>query len=211
MKYIVSFGSGMTGLSPTVSIFVRLDTLAPVTAPTPVTEIPNSGCYVFEYTPNPAYDIFFQVDGGAGLPDSDRYKTGVVSANDGFLDASVAGVATAVNTVSTRQGASTDVPGTATVFGQIYASRNTLQGDIADSMGTVADGVTRLLGLSKENSSLDQTGFDAKNNLTTARFRIFASKAAAEAGTSPTAIYRITATYVAGTNNIETYSMVREA
>lgn len=71
-------------------------------------------------------------------------------------------------------------------------------------------GLDRALGLMKENAVLDNTLFDAMNNMTAARLRIYASKADAVNKVSPLQTYTIEASYVPETNNLATYQMVLE-
>lgn len=70
--------------------------------------------------------------------------------------------------------------------------------------------VTRAMGLLHENSVMDQTIFDANNNLTNARFRIYNSKANANlaGGGGLLNTYTITATYTG--DNLLTYKVVLE-
>lgn len=247
MKYIVSFGKINSGLTPLITVFVRLDTMEDLTPPS-VTEIAATGAYVFDYTPIAGgVDIFFQVDGGLGLNGDNRYREGVISSADTALDQLVP----AVDGIATRQGlpadptdantefgrlaaildmgpggggsdpnvgASTDAVGAPTVFGKIYEARdaitartNLIPVDFGTRMDELKANITRLLGLTKENSVLDQTVFDARNNLTSARVRLFASKTDAVNMVNPTATYTVTASYVAGTSNIQAYSMVRDS
>lgn len=86
MRYVVEFGYGKTGLTPTFSIVMRLDTLAYVPGPYPaITEIPDTGAYTFEYTPTT--DVYFVLDGGAAAGEgAARYKTGVLQPADSYPD-----------------------------------------------------------------------------------------------------------------------------
>lgn len=317
MKYIVTYGRELSGLTPSFAAFKRLDTMADVVPQPAIVEIPGTGSYVFDYDPAVSDpDIFFQVDGGAVLAESIRYQVGVISPSDVFLDKKITDLDTAiaavdakvtdvvptlqggnevtlsdladtlgprpggegqstvfqeignlqtsctdvaavlsatgavVDGIAERQGlpndspqaetefgrmaaildqgggsggsgnvgAPTDAPGAATLFGKLYETRDQIKaktdlipGDFSVRMDELKNNVVRLLGLSKENSVLDQTVFDPKNNLTSGRLRIFASKADAVNGVNPVAVYTITATYVAGTTNIQTYSMVRDS
>jgi hypothetical protein len=77
--YYARFGSGNpadnTGLTPTLTIFA-INGVSAITAPG-ITETPaGSGLYRFEY--GPTQSILWQMDGGAGLADSDRYIVGVL-------------------------------------------------------------------------------------------------------------------------------------
>jgi hypothetical protein len=65
----------------------------------------------------------------------------------------------------------------------------------------------RALGLLRENSKLDNTSFDSNGNLTSGRYRIFASSTDAEAGSNAIATYDVTATWIG--NNIQNYLMVK--
>lgn len=317
MKYIVTYGRELSGLTPSFAAFKRLDTMADVVPQPAIVEIPGTGSYVFDYDPSAiTWDIFFQVDGGPVLAESIRYQVGVVSPSDVFLDKKITEVDTAiaavdakvtdvvpqlqggdnvtltdlanaigprpggegigtlfgeiaalqtacgdvsgvlsatsgvVDGIAERQGlpndspqaetefgrmaaildqggggggtgnvgAPTDASGASTLFGKLYEARDQIKaktdlipGDFSVRMDELKNNVVRLLGLSKENSVLDQTVFDPKNNLTSGRLRIFASKADAVNGVNPVAVYTITATYVAGTTNIQTYQMVRDS
>jgi hypothetical protein len=181
MRYIVSFGPDQVGLTPSIAIFKRLDTLADVPGAPTVTEIPGSGAYQFEWNPQQGDpDIFFQVDGGPSIDGAGRYQEGVVSPEDVYLEA-------------------------------VKTKTDQIPNDLTSRLNAMQANIIRLLGLTKENSVLDQTTFDSRNNLTGGRLRIFGSKSDAQAGVSPLAVYTIAATYAEGTANILTYSMVRDA
>lgn len=100
------------------------------------------------------------------------------------------------------------------VFDRIGAPTGaSLSADVAGQTATlnaVSTMLTRALGMMHENSVLDQTVFDGDNNLTAARFRIYSSKANAEAAglTGLIATYTITASYTGG--NLTNYTVVKE-
>jgi len=270
MRYIVNFGQGYVGLTPTFSAFVDLDTLTPVdpgSYPT-ITEIPGTGSYFFEYTyggegDTSGHEYFFQIDGGLVVPADRRYQSGVVGPTDSMLDAPISevaatatnieGVVTAMDPVlsgiaalqgqptdlssvdtefgrlnaiieaqeaggTTNIGTPADVSGTDSLFGKIYEARDAIKAktdlipaDFTARLNELKSNMTRMLGLVKENSVLDQTIFDVKNNLTSGRLRIFGSKSDAQNGINPVAAYTITATYTPGTNNLQSYQMVRDS
>lgn len=88
-----------------------------------------------------------------------------------------------------------------------------LSADVAAVKADTASLVTSMvsaLGLMHENSVMDTTTFDALNNLTSGRLRLYNSKANAQAAgaTGLLATYSITATYVGG--NLGTYTVVKE-
>jgi hypothetical protein len=97
MRYIVEFGRASTGLVPVFDTLVRLDTLGAVAQPA-IVEIPGTGAYYFDFNfpDGVTYDIYFSVDSrsndlGAVGEDS-RYRTGVLSPNDAFLDKKITDV-----------------------------------------------------------------------------------------------------------------------
>lgn len=244
MRYIINFGKASTNLTPVFSKAVRLDTLADATwDPVPtIVEIPDTGCYFFNYNPDFGEpEIFFQIDSGTGL-----FREGVVSYS---ADVSIDDIQTVVEGISNKQGvptdtaavdtefgrlaaildmgagggsanvgAPTDAVGASTLFGKLYETRDLIKArtdlipvDFVARLDELKTNVTRLLGLNKENSVLDQTLFDARNNLTSGRLRLFATKADANNQVGPTAVYTITAEYVSGTSNIQSYKMVRDS
>lgn len=78
--YFVTFGSASAGanagLSPTMTIFATID--GATTAPG-ITAVPGAtGVYYFRYSPGTTAGIFFQIDGGSGLNDADRYPQGTI-------------------------------------------------------------------------------------------------------------------------------------
>lgn len=139
----------------------------------------------------------------------------------------------AIKLETDKLGDSTDLSGAATVFGQVYASRDNIKGgdnrDLTQiagtgfvsgtmSMAALRDSTLRLLGMLHENSVLDNTTFDTNNNLTYGRLRLYDSKANADAAqaaspavydTGKIAEYVITATYTG--SNLNTYEVARVA
>lgn len=65
----------------------------------------------------------------------------------------------------------------------------------ANDIDSVATFVTRVLGLVQENFAIDNTTYDANNNLTTGRIRIYSNAASVGTGSNIIATYNITATY----------------
>lgn len=81
---------------------------------------------------------------------------------------------------------------------------------INTTLSTVAAQMIRAMGLLHENSVMDQTLYNGGNNLTSARLRIYNSKANANAatGTGLLATYTVAATYTG--DNLLTYTVVLE-
>jgi hypothetical protein len=186
-------------------------------------------------------EIFFQIDSGTGLFREGTISYAADVALDDVLvvvenilsqqgtpvDASdvntefgrlAAIIEMGVGGGSPNVGAPTDAVGASTLFGKLYEARDLIKAktdlipaDFVARLDETKTNVTRLLGLTKENSVLDQTEFDARNNLTSGRMRTFGSKADADNLVSPTATYTITAEYMAGTSNIQSYKMVRDS
>ena len=125
-----------------------------------------------------------------------------------------------------------DASGAATVFGQVYAARDSVKGADARSITDIAGAgfttatqslaaanviMLRLAGMLHENSVLDGTSFDANNNLLTGRLRLYDSKVHADAAaaiaypgvynTGKHGEYLITATYMG--INLLTYEVAR--
>lgn len=97
MKYIVEFGRAATGLVPVMDTFVRLDTMTPLPLP-PIVEIPGTGAYYFDYVfaDGSTHDVYFSVDSRSpdlgGVGEDSRYRSGVLSPSDTFLDKKVSAV-----------------------------------------------------------------------------------------------------------------------
>lgn len=85
MRYVVDLGSGNAGLSPTFSIFKRLDTLVALSAPS-ISAIGN-GLYYFDWdwltAPTGVTDVVFEVSA------STLRQRGVMSASDQSLYSNV--------------------------------------------------------------------------------------------------------------------------
>jgi hypothetical protein len=140
-KYFLRFRHSDIGLTPTFTQFKRTDTLANVTPPA-ITEVGN-GTYYFSITftagTDPGY--VFEVDGGSSIPTEEvRYIADTISPKDYFMDEPVSqvkddiwndttdrGAGTKGNLVEAI-GASSDASGVATVFGELYATRDALRG-----------------------------------------------------------------------------------
>jgi hypothetical protein len=186
-------------------------------------------------------DIFFQIDSGTGLfrEGTISYSADVAlddiqtAVGDILSQQGTPSDLAAVNTEfgrfaavldmgggggSPNVGASTDAVGANTLFGKLYETRDLITAktglipaDFVARLDEAKSNVTRLLGLTKENSVLDQTVFDPRNNLISARMRVFGSKSDTTNLVNPTATYTITAEYISGTSNIQSYRMVRDA
>lgn len=141
----------------------------------------------------------------------------------------------AIKLETDKIGDATNTTGASTVFGKIYAARDSIQGaDSRDltqiagtgfSTGTMSlkasyDSMRRMLGMLHENSVLDSTTFDTNNNLLSGRLRLYGSKADADAAvlaggfpatydTNKIAEYTISAVYV-GTD-LTSYEVARVA
>lgn len=77
--YGVVFGSNPqdnTGLSPTFIVFAEAASGQTLTPPGVSETIVGSGFYHFQYTPT--LSIYFEIDGGSSLADSDRYAAGIL-------------------------------------------------------------------------------------------------------------------------------------
>jgi hypothetical protein len=88
----------------------------------------------------------------------------------------------------------------------VLTALSTLQGDV----DVIQDSVGRLLGLAQENYRITGQSYNANNKLTSASIKIFADKANADANTSPTAQYLLTATYD-GQGLLVDYLVTRES
>jgi hypothetical protein len=153
-------------------------------AVTEIAQVP--GTYYFDHPVAPGDpNIIYEVDGGAGLGDAERYLRGTITYGD-------------------------DVELVQATLDSVEDRTSLIPADFDSRMDELRDRTARLLGLTKENAVLDDTIFDAQNNMTSGRFRIFASKADAVARLNPIAIYTIEASYVQGTNNLSSYQMVIE-
>lgn len=214
-RYFVSFRNSDTGLVGTLAFlyFKRTDTLASAGASPTFTEV-QGGTYYFDipFALATSPDIIFQIDGGASIPTEEiRYHTSMASPKDLFVDQPISQGATDVWSNNTVYGAGTkgkrvddigaaaDTSAVASLFGKmlLYSEADTVS-------------FTKLKGLMHENSVMDQTIFDGGNNLTSARFRIYNTKAnallAGAGGLQYT--YTVTATYTG--DNLLTYSVVLE-
>lgn len=119
-EYFVVFGSGSaesnTGLSPTFTVF---RTASGTTTPPGITEIASTGFYHFTCAPLATLAITFQLDGGSGLGDSDRYIQGVIDP--------LQSVDQRIGTTSDSFGSTSSDPGT--LFGYMKRNQEFLEGD----------------------------------------------------------------------------------
>jgi hypothetical protein len=123
----------------------------------------------------------------------------------------------------TKIGDSTNASGAATVFGRIYAARDTIMGLSGVSLTNVAGAgfdpakhslaylatghIARLLGMLHENSVLDMTTFDpATSNLLSGRLRIYSTKTDADNAMLHSQTDPPPSTY--DTNKIAQYSII---
>ena len=88
---------------------------------------------------------------------------------------------------------------------------NAIPSDLISRLDVLHDSMVRILGLSKENTVLDNTDFDTRNNMLRYRLRIFASKADASAGSNPLVQYSVTINYVPNTSNIQSVLWVKDS
>lgn len=210
-RYFVKFHHSNTGLSPTFVFYKRADTLADLSQPS-ISAV-GSGIYYFPVTFSATTDpdVVFQVDGGSGITDEAvRYVSDVISPRNYCLDEAVT---TAVSDVKGTSSVSlTDVSltlGTPRTSLEPGVPPN-LSDDIqivnlnVGNLPTDVDAqLTRLLGLCKENTVLDETTFDSLNNMTAYRLQIYASASDIENNGSPLERYNATITYASGTSNIQ--------
>jgi hypothetical protein len=186
-RYFVRFRHSDTGLSPTFTYYKRADTLVSITAPS-IYQV-GGGTYYFEhqFLTQDDPDIVFEIDGGPSIPTEEvRYISDTISPRDNFLDQPVSVALAAFDLTSIRDG---------------------MEAVLADMTG-LKDDIARILGLTKENSVMDQTAFvEGTSNLRQARVQIFASSADAMARSNPIAIYQITATWSG--QNIQTFTQTR--
>lgn len=83
MQIAIDFGYANQGLTPVFVAFKKLDWPAfTAVAPHPtISEVPGTGVYVFDFTPEPDVEYVFVVDGGGALDAAVRYLTGSVGVN----------------------------------------------------------------------------------------------------------------------------------
>jgi hypothetical protein len=89
MIYVMYFsdaGAPKTGLSPMITIYKKVSDGSDVADPPAVSEI---GGGFYKFTAAPAEALVVQVDGGATLVDTDRYKVLQITPHDADLDAQV--------------------------------------------------------------------------------------------------------------------------
>jgi hypothetical protein len=94
MIYVVYFanaGTPATGLTPAFSIYSKVSDGTDVTPHPEISEITTGGVGggFYKFTATPAEAIVARIDGGASLPNADRYKVMQITANDGALDAAI--------------------------------------------------------------------------------------------------------------------------
>lgn len=190
-RYFLRFRHSDEGLSPSFETegcyFKRADTLVALTPPA-IYEV-GGGTYYFDWTFATATDpdVVFAADGGAAIPTEEvRYISDTISPRDSFLDTPLSVALSAVDLTPVTEGIAA----------------------LQDDMTSLLSSIARILGLTKENSVMDQTAFvEGTSNLRQARVRIFASAADAMSGTSPIAIYQISATWSG--QNIQTFTQTR--
>lgn len=220
-RYFVTFRNSDTGLTPTFTYYKRTDTFAGVTAPS-ITELQN-GTYYFDVTfaLDTSPDIIFQIDGGLSIPTEEiRFQTGMVSPKDLFVDepSSVSTTTISNGITSIKGGSNIDLTQVYTRLGapagaSMSADIASIKGDSSTintntaNLGTL---LTRALGLMHENSVMDQTTFDPSNNLTSARLRLYNTKANAVAAGATGLLYTYTITASYTGENVQTYTVVRE-
>jgi len=99
--YTISFRNTDTGLAGTLTfpIFQKLSDGSAPTNPAPAFMEIGAGLYKFTYVA--AEEVVFQVDGGASIPATNRFVSGVLSPVDTNLDTAVSSRAPAATAVST--------------------------------------------------------------------------------------------------------------
>lgn len=172
MEYVLaSFtnaGVPQTGLTPTIRIWDVTDTTSQlVVNNAAMTEIGDGG-YKYAFT---AYDgqrdYYIRCDGGAGLPDSERYTYG---GNDSFRK---------------------DIADQ--VWRELLAD-NKISGSFGEAIQTIISDLGIVKGLSHENMSVDNTVYDADDNLIQARLRIYSNAASVGTNNNIIATYQFDAT-----------------
>lgn len=141
-RYFLRFRHSDTGLTPAFNFFKKASDLSSQVAP-PIGEV-GSGTYYFDYSP--AFDVVFEVDGGAAIPTEEvRYISDTISPKDTYIDEPVSQVRTDVWTDSTSYAAGqkgirvdqigdpTDTSSAATVFGKTLLYKESVRGDSAGS------------------------------------------------------------------------------
>lgn len=159
-RYFLRFRHSDTGLTPTFIFFKKASDLTNETPPA-VSEV-GSGTYYFDYTP--AFDIVFEVDGGASIPTEEvRYISDTITPKDAFVDEPVSQVKDDVWNDATNRalgtkgdfvehiGLDTDAVDAASVFGKVYKARDAVMGGsgylgtgvdvktVKDTIGTFTD------------------------------------------------------------------------
>lgn len=141
-RYFLRFRHSDTGLTPAFNFFKKASDLSSQVAP-PIGEV-GSGTYYFDYSP--AFDVVFEVDGGASIPTEEvRYISDTISPKDTYIDEPVSQVRTDVWTDSTSYasgqkglrvdqiGDPTDTSLVSTVFGKTLLYKEVVRGDSAGS------------------------------------------------------------------------------
>jgi hypothetical protein len=139
-RYFLRFRHSDTGLTPTFTFFKKASDLTAQTAP-PVGEV-GGGTYYFDSSP--AFDIVFEVDGGASIPTEEvRYISDTISPKDTYVDVPTSQVKDDVwNDMTDRAsgtkgdfiekiGSPADNSAQATVFGKTLLYKESVRGDTA--------------------------------------------------------------------------------
>jgi len=191
-----------TGLTPTIRIRKASDNSLVVTDAA-MTEI-GDGIYKYWFaTYDGETEYVMRCDGGATLPDSERYTYGV---NDNYTD-------DIDERLSANHGYG--IWETADLTGVVRANIVAVDGNAVTSVDDFKADLTnleidirRILGLVQENYYLDQTAYDEFCNLTTARLRTYTNPASVGTNADVLATYQIDAVYDSE-GNMETYQVVK--
>src|SRR3954470_4521844 len=96
-RYFLDFRNSDVGLTPSLPVFQRADTFAPI-GPPAIIEVSN-GRYYFDWTwaLSTTPDITFVCDGGVAIPTEEvRYIKGTISPRDRFIDEPIGQIVTDV-------------------------------------------------------------------------------------------------------------------
>jgi hypothetical protein len=109
-------------------------------------------------------------------------------------------VASGLGSLGTASGTLTD----------IKAKTDLIPSDFNVWLSSVKDNLTKVLGLCGENVQIEDTDFDARNNLISGKIRIYPTRNDAINKTNPIAVYSITGSYIPNTSNLQQFSKLKD-
>jgi len=215
--FFTSSGVPITGLSPTIRIRDVSDNSLLVTDAA-MSEI-GDGNYKYNFITYDLHkDYAIRCDGGALLPDSERYTYG---GNENYIEdienSTLSDQISAVNTNVLSLSASIATSGSEAILNEIddlstqidsLSASNQINFDtvnnnisevntnvlaVSASLVDVSDDIKRLLGLTHENVFIDNPSYDSDCNLTSARLRIYSNPASVGTTNDVIGTYQITA------------------